>query len=139
MVKDIRTREPDYGVSQMIAFGNTLYFTVADNSHGHELWKSDGTAIGTVMVKDIRSDSTSSIHISLGVVIGNSLYFTADDRTHGKELWKSDGTETGTVMVEDVRVGSPGSWPGWLTVFGNALYFSADDGESGDEVWKYSF
>ena len=80
MVKDIRTREPDYGVSQMIAFGNTLYFTVADNSHGHELWKSDGTEIGTVMVKDIRSDSTPSIHISLGVVIGNSLYFTADDR-----------------------------------------------------------
>ena len=104
----------------MIALGDTLYFTVVDDNHGHELWKSDGTAIGTVMVKDIRSDSTSSIHISLGVVFGNSLYFTADDRTHGRELWKSDGTETGTVMVEDVG-GPSGSLPGSLTVFGNAF------------------
>ena len=31
----------------------TLYFSANDNAHGQELWKSDGTAAGTVMVKDI--------------------------------------------------------------------------------------
>lgn len=76
----------------------TLFFAVGDDAHGNELWKSDGTAEGTIMVKDIRPGSEGSNPRSLSVVDG-ILFFTADDGAHGRELWKSDGTESGTLMV----------------------------------------
>ena len=44
----------------LTAVGNTLYFGANDGTNGDELWKSDGTASGTVMVKDIYSGSGSS-------------------------------------------------------------------------------
>ena len=33
--------------------GNTIYFVANDRNQRTELWKSDGTTSGTVMVKDI--------------------------------------------------------------------------------------
>ena len=33
--------------------GGISYFAASDGVHGRELWKSDGTAVGTVMVKDL--------------------------------------------------------------------------------------
>ena len=61
MVKDIDSGSgssyPDY----LTAVGTTLYFRATDGTNGYELWKSDGTAAGTVMVKDIYSGSASSI------------------------------------------------------------------------------
>jgi ELWxxDGT repeat protein len=38
----------------------TLFFTAFDGVNGAELWKSDGTAAGTVLVRDIRAGSSSS-------------------------------------------------------------------------------
>ena len=35
----------------------TLFFTANDGTNGTELWKSDGTAAGTVLVKDINPGS----------------------------------------------------------------------------------
>src|SRR5687767_9483847 len=36
-----------------INVNGTIYFEANDGVHGIELWKSDGTSVGTVMVKDI--------------------------------------------------------------------------------------
>ena len=88
------------------------------------MWKSDGTASGTVMVKDINSGSGSSSPSYL-TAVGNTLYFQASDGTNGAELWKSDGTASGTVMVKDINSGSGSSYPADLTAVGNTLYFQA--------------
>ena len=108
----------------LTAVGNTLYFVANDGTYGYELWKSDGTAAGTVMVKDIYSGSSSSSPYYL-TAVGNTLYFRANDGTNGYELWKSDGTASGTVMVKDIYNGSGGSNPSDLTAVGNTLYFRA--------------
>ena len=101
MVKDIYSGSGGSTPDHLTAVGNTLYFEANDGTNGDELWKSDGTASGTVMVKDIRSGSSSSSPNYL-TAVGNTLYFRADDGTNGYELWKSDGTASGTVMVKDI-------------------------------------
>ena len=58
----------------------TLFFTANDATTGRELWKSDGTAAGTVLVKDINPGSDSSGPSYLTNVNG-TLFFTADDGT----------------------------------------------------------
>ncbi len=42
--------------SYLTNVNGTLYFRASDGSTGLELWKSDGTSTGTVLVKDIRPE-----------------------------------------------------------------------------------
>ena len=128
----------------LTAVGNTLYFRANDGINGDELWMSDGTSIGTVMVKDIYLGSSNGVSNTPFIAVGNTLYFQADDGTSGYELWKSDGTNTGTVMVKDIYSGSnnqtmrPISSEGYYpqNAVGNTLYFIANDGIHGEELWK---
>jgi len=143
MVKDTYTATvaagPNMGPMDLTAVGNTLYFTAPDATNGRELWKSDGTSSGTVMVKDIRPGTGSSSWPTELTVIGSTLYIRANDGTNGYELWKSDGTSAGTVMVKDINSGTAASSldsnPNFIAV-GNTLYFEANDGTNGNELWK---
>ena len=114
--------------------GNTLFFTADDGVSGRELWKTDGTAGGTVQVKDISPGAGSSL-VAVLQAVGSTLYFQADDGVNGSELWKSDGTAAGTVLVADIVSGSGNSNPRELTDVAGTLYFVADDGASGTELW----
>ena len=79
-----------------------MFYTARDEQHGRELWKSDGTDSGTVMVKDIWPGTYSSI-VSPLKAVGDTLFFSAYGGDQGSELWKSDGTDAGTVMVKDIN------------------------------------
>ena len=104
MVKDIRPG-PDPSVpSYLTAVGGTLFFEANDGVHGQELWKSDGTEAGTVIVRDAQPGGSASFPGDL-TSASSMLFYTARDEQHGIELWKSDGTEAGTMMVKDI-------WPG---------------------------
>ena len=122
-------------VRNMISFNGALYFQANDGVNGAELWKSDGTTAGTVLVKDIGVGSGSSNPDDF-VVMDGTLFFSATDFTHGYELWKSDGTTAGTVMVKDINPGSAPSRAGWLTDIGGTLFFQAADATHGLELWK---
>src|SRR5439155_25333606 len=100
LVKDINPL-PGGDPANLTVVGNTLFFTAADELHGRELWKSDGTTAGTVLVKDINPGPQDTQFRELANVNGK-LFFSASDSAHGQELWMSDGTDTGTVLVKDI-------------------------------------
>jgi large repetitive protein len=122
---------------------------------GRELWKTDGTAEGTVLVRNI-SELGSSQPWNF-TISGGLLFFTADDGIVGRELWRSDGTEAGTRLVADVCSLDPAvdqinacgvapsvaqdlnpssSNPGALTDVRGRLYFAAYDKEHGRELFR---
>lgn len=83
------------------AIGKYVYFQGEDAFNDAELWRTDGTAAGTKMVKNINltgSSSPEQLTSRNGI-----LYFVANDGVHGYELWRSTGTSYGTSMVKDVR------------------------------------
>jgi ELWxxDGT repeat protein len=133
MVKDIWTGDQGSWPYKLTAFGDDVYFVASDDGNSFELWKSDGTLSGTVMLKDI-NPSSASYPDYLKVFAGN-LYFAADDGVSGYELWKSDGTSSGTVRVGDINSNS-GSSPSHLAASATTLFFSANDGTLGTELWK---
>jgi ELWxxDGT repeat protein len=91
---------PSSSPSDLTDVSGELFFAADDGTHGDELWKSDGTTVGTQLVSDINPGSGSSVPTDLTNVNGE-LYFRASDGTHNPdELFRSDGTAAGTVLVD---------------------------------------
>src|SRR5262245_12087861 len=140
MVLDINTNTVSSNPSAIVAVGSLAYFTADDGVHGVELWKSDGTAAGTTLVKDINSGSSNNYPAPSNLTnVNGTLFFSAVTVTTGWELWKSDGTAAGTVMVKDINLGSSSgdsSWPSSLTNVNGTLFFTAWNGTTSMELWK---
>jgi ELWxxDGT repeat protein len=135
LLRDIAPGAPDPSPSsypsRLTVVGSTTFFTARDDLNGLELWKTDGTASGTELVKDLTIGSDDSDFGEL-VAVGDTLYFAVDDAVHGMELWRSDGTAEGTVLVRDIRPGEEGASPTRLTAVGSKLFFSAIEPASGE-------
>ncbi len=119
--------------TELTNVNGVMYFSADNGIVGRELWKSNGSAEGTELVKDILTFGSSNPSNLTNV--NGTLYFTAIGFGSGNELWKSDGTADGTVLVGDVRGGIAGSNPANLVNVNGKLYFTADDGTNGRELW----
>ncbi|QGJ69990.1 Hypothetical protein PBC10988_16790 [Planctomycetales bacterium 10988] len=116
----------------------TLFFFVDDPEDGLELWKSDGTSAGTVLVKetgDTGYPGEGDGEISSFTNVNGTLYFIAWTDSYGVELWKSDGTTAGTNFLADINPGSDGSYPYSLVNVNGTLFFAADNDTYGNELW----
>jgi ELWxxDGT repeat protein len=90
LVRDVRpgvtgSLEP-WNFGAMAAAGDRLFFAADDGEHGIELWASDGTEAGTVMLQDIAPGRASSRPYGL-VRAGETVFFSANDGATGTELW----------------------------------------------------
>ncbi len=115
------------------------YFFHDDGIHGSELWRSDGSALGTYLLRDLCPGlcgardlwSFANVGTAAGVV-----FFTANDGAHGNELWLTDGSALGTRMVRDIHPGPSSSSPTMFTASNGQMFFLADDGQHGRELWR---
>lgn len=104
-----------------------MFFSAAGHLSGGdiELWKTNGTSEGTLMVKNINPGFNQSIPLYL-TQVDNLLYFSAQTVTTGRELWRSDGTEAGTFLVKDAVPGVNGSNPVEITSANGLAFYSSN-------------
>lgn len=105
--------------SYLCTYNNEIYFSGYRPVDGRELWKSNGTAAGTVLVKDIASGSSNPSDL---LVYNGSLYFSAFSQNQDFTLFRSNGTAAGTVVVKEPAAGGPGDVREPV-VFNEKLYF----------------
>jgi len=118
------------GIFNIAQVNGVLFFTLNDAVNNKaQLWKSDGTSLGNILIKDNFSGNILTN-------INGQLYFNGRDPINGVELWKSDGTANGTVIVKDINPGANGSNPGSLSFLNNKILFAANDGVNGTELWQ---
>lgn len=120
--------------ADLTAAGGRLFFSAEDGERGRELWVSDGTQGGTVLVEDLVPGPEGS-HPEEIAVARDRIFFSAKDPERGRELWVSDGTEAGTFLLEDIYPGPESSSPGSFAVLGGRVFFPAEDPEHGRELW----
>ncbi len=112
----------------IVEVNGSVYFQASNRSTGAELWKSDGTAAGTQLVRDLAPGLYTGSYPSNLTNFNGMLYFTASDPFTGQQnLWKSDGTSAGTVLVTDstsANINGP-TFFSQLTVVGSTLFFVA--------------
>ena len=118
------------------AAAGLLFFTAETPAAGRELWRTDGTAAGTRLARDLTPGPAGTIFGPLRPV-NDRILFGFERRTQPGVAWlgASAGSPatTGVVTAIDKRVGS--SDPAQLTTLVARVVFTADDGVHGREVW----
>lgn len=131
LVKDLVPGHGAYSLGSFRNVAGTLFFVAGDAPESGTqtgLWRSDGTARGTTLVKQVAK-------ISYPTAIGGTLYFAGDDGTHAG-LWRSDGTPSGTGAVKDLEGANIcGDASCYLTDVAGTLFFAANHGTS-SAVWR---
>jgi ELWxxDGT repeat protein len=129
LVKDI-VPGPGFSDPLILAeFQGVLLFEAYTPATGRELWRSDGTANGTFLLKDIWPEQTTTQARDIEPVAEfNGAYYFRARNAAGVQLWKTDGTLAGTVAVATTSpTGSSDTSVGGV-VFNNRLFFLVDGG-----------
>jgi ELWxxDGT repeat protein len=148
LVRDIRPGPfssfpaSSFGVTPAIAvIGNVAIFDASEESAGHELWRTDGTEAGTMLVRDIVPNEASSDPATL-TAAGDKIFFSAVSRGR-RTLWVTDGSPAGTREVGpgifvplSVYNTANSPAPVAFNVIDGVLYFPGADFLNGYEPWK---
>jgi ELWxxDGT repeat protein len=139
----------------LTAVGGSLFFLVntisaSGDIDGQELWKSDGTAAGTVLVEWLNPGFQAALSPLYPTNVNGTLFLRVQNGTHQGgvapewfDLWKSDGTPESTVRLKEVNPGNLSfldPYPNTLANVDGTLFFAADEpprnGPLALDLWK---
>jgi ELWxxDGT repeat protein len=95
-------------IQMMYPGGRYLYFAATTATAGRELWRTDGTAAGTVLVHEVNPGPGNGILFDRNnpwsfTESNGLLYFYGWDAANQPHLFRTDGTDAGTVQLADLR------------------------------------
>ncbi|GAB7256277.1 T9SS type A sorting domain-containing protein [Polaribacter sp. OB-PA-B3] len=126
-------------INQFKIFNNELYFFADNGTNGMELWKTNGTEAGTIMLKDINSGFNASYRPALDhrpriVEHNNELYFYvsssgSSNNLSNFQMWKTNGTKAGTqkISIIESTIKEGTLLPNTYFSFNNNFYFYGVD------------
>ncbi len=116
---------PGFMAGPLVSLPDALLFTVTYDYSSYQLWRSDGTSLGTYRI-DFNPGGTLKYLLDL-TAAGRRAFFWASEEplSAKKDLWVTDGTRAGTFAVR------PDSAP-WMPAAWNDLLFYFHDGD----LWR---
>ncbi len=157
ILRNINTSVDENGLSEyctktwadceMSLINKLLYFIATDGSASRQLWKTDGTTTGTVLVKNIDEDRFQGGFFNSVVLSANEkLFFMGYDSLNGNEVWVSDGTEAGTSILKNIQPGNESLSAQFIplndqmlffaeTVYGDEACEDPTDCRMGEDLW----
>jgi ELWxxDGT repeat protein len=116
------------------SIGNTIFLSGFSDNHGWELWKTDGTTAGTVLVKDIYPGIGSGFNTWNGFTINGKFIFDGRSPAGASRIYYSDGTESGTAFF----LQAPAGLGEVVNYSNNIAYFPAltSTGSGISSIWQ---
>lgn len=137
----IYSSNPNIFVNDTLSNGLIISANNDSTTSNVELWFTDGTSIGTYLIKDINNLPTGTSMNGNRLLINNKIYFEANDISHGMELYVTDGTNAGTNLLIDAETGTPNCGTflsingGSMFNYQNNCFFRANSSNIGTELW----
>jgi ELWxxDGT repeat protein len=115
--------------------GGKLFLLLVEYDGGVSLWRTDGTAAGTIRLRDSSSSPVPWNYTELRAV-GGTVFLTLYSNDLGLQLWATDGTVAGTRKVVDAGPGKAVVNPFGLTELNGKLYFFATGADDLAGLWQ---
>jgi ELWxxDGT repeat protein len=116
--------------------GNKTIFSAKDGVHGRELWVTDRTSTGTVLLADQNPGPDKGVYTAIGHAYNGQFLYVGQDASSGYELFTTDGTIESPILFYEVNFGFEDGCSGGFFELDGWLYFSGTNATSGSELWR---
>ena len=118
-----------YSEKYFCHLGDTLYFAAKDNNSDYQLWRSDGTGVGTVAVSNVSNGIL--LNNRLSIVDGNIAFYSF----YSNHFWMYSPSLDSSYLSNYPASYSYQLYPDKYLFFGSNLYYASKDTMYGTEVW----
>lgn len=120
-IMSITTYSQGFGYCEL---NNKVYFILSNNLGQSEIWRTDGTTMGTEQVINIQAAPNNIGSVTQMLSFNGKIYLIAAKSGEGNNLFVFDGNVGGQIQKIDLAPGSS-SYPSFAKVHNGTLYFSA--------------